>query len=89
MSRPTDRELNEQLKDLVSWEKFALNLPSIGLPTLTLIKRKNRDIQDQKQELFNRWLRACPEASWDDVVEALKKSDENSLALSTQEYVVN
>ena len=79
-AKPKQSDLNKQLKDLVYWEEFALHLPRIRQPHIDTIKREVRDsIAGQKQALFNKWLQVYPKASWEDVIEALEKVDQETL----------
>ena len=81
MSRPTVQELDKQLKDLVNWERLAIHLPQITPSDIEIIKQDHpSNVVRQKQALFDKWLRLCPNASWDAVVLALEVIDENTLA---------
>ena len=89
MSRPTVKELDQQLKDIVNWERFAIHLPKITKTDIEIIKRDNpNSTSGQKLALFQQWLRVYPSASWDAVVTALKVIDENTLAenIQNQQY---
>ena len=89
MSRPTVQELDQQLKDLVDWERLAIHLPKITPKDIEIIKRDNSNsISRQKLAFFDKWLRSYPNASWDAVVLALKVIDENTLAgnIQNQQY---
>ena len=85
-SRPTVRELYEQLRDLVYWESFGIFLPGIEQHDIEIIRKENRPRnQDQKLELFSRWLRRYPRASWNDVISALESVDEMRIAKRVRE----
>ena len=85
MSRPTVSELDQQLKDLVNWERLAIHLQTITQRDIEIIKRDNPNNNIyQKQVLFDKWLRSYPNASWDAVVLALEKIDKNILAQTIQ-----
>ena len=87
MSRPTVQELDQQLKDLVNWERLAIHLPQITTSDIEIIKQnKPFDVNAQKQALFDKWLRSYPNASWDAVVLALEAIDENTLAQTIQHH---
>ena len=80
-SRPTVKELDLKLKGLVRWQRFAIHLPTIELSDIKEIELNNAgNIENQRLVLFGRWLRKCTNASWLDVVSALKIIDENVLA---------
>ncbi len=78
IDRPTLRELVIRLKGLVMWERFAIHLPEIETPHIEIIKRESPE--DQKIQLFHKWLRVCPSASWQHVIYALETVDENKIA---------
>ena len=79
-SRPTESELDLQLAELVNWQRFATHLPNLSRGDIEQIEHDNRDVQRQKLELYGTWLRRCPNASWNDIVLALEKSKEITLA---------
>ena len=79
--KPTVGELNEKLIDLVAWESLALKLTGIEQADVDKIKRDNPSGTDaQKQALFDKWLRVYPDASWEEVKQALKTIHENTIA---------
>ena len=82
MSRPTEGELYKELQALVKWEAFALSLPGIKkTPDIDIITRDHpNDAQAQKLSLFSLWLRRSPNASWQDVINALETAQELNLA---------
>ena len=80
INKPKNYQLNEQLKDLIDWEQFALYLPNIRQSHIAAIKQDKSSTVGQKQALIDRWLRVCPNASWENVVEALEKVDEKTIA---------
>ena len=79
-SRPTERELDLELVKLVDWQVFATHLPGLERENIEQIQRNNHEVHLQKLELFGTWLRIQPDASWKDVVLALEKARENTLA---------
>ena len=81
MSRPTVQELDQQLKDIVNWERLAIHLPKIKQTDISIIKQANlSSVSRQKQALFDKWLGTYSNASWDAVVLVLEVIDENTLA---------
>ena len=79
--KPEVKDLVLWLKDLVDWVEFAEQLPGIRQAHIQLIKAQNRGkINDEKRELFIKWLAVYPEASYNDVVNALKEAEEMELA---------
>ena len=79
-SRPNESELDLNLAELVNWQIFATHLPDLTRGDIEQIEQDNRDVRRQKLELYGIWLRRCPNASWNDIVIALEKSKENTLA---------
>ena len=75
----TVADLNEQLDDLVEWEIFGTYLRGIKSKDVTIIERIPNHAR-QKIALFNKWLSVCPDATWSDVVIALEKAQEFTLA---------
>ena len=81
MSKPTVKELDEGLKALIHWERFAVHLPGVEYEDIGVIRKNKRgDVIDQKLDLYETWLKAYPDASWSDVVKALETIDENTIA---------
>ncbi len=78
-SKPTVKELLEDLSDLVDWELFASYLPGVSQGDIDGIKKMKDKYQAEKRELFNIWLKRCPTASWLDVAVALHKVKEIDL----------
>ena len=78
--RPKYDQLVELLDTLVNWEKFGTFLPGIKSEHIQVIERDIRGTDLQKAALFSKWLSVHPEASWQDVLFALEKSQEHSLA---------
>ena len=77
----TVQSIDEALKRLVKWKRFALNLPEIDETTLSTIEKDHPlSLVGQKIDLYDKWLRACPSASWEHIIAALKKADENTIA---------
>ena len=73
-------QLDQKLKDLVRWERFALYLPEVTTSDIDKISKDVRGVDDQKTELYKLWLRKYKKASLSDVRSALRNIDENSLA---------
>ena len=80
-NRPTMKDLDPELKGLVRWKKFAVHLPMLEQSDIEEIEQDNRgSTENQKLAVLGVWLRKCVSASWLDVVYALEKIDEKSLA---------
>ena len=78
--RPKYDQLIELLDTLVNWQKFGAFLPGIKSEHIQVIERDIRGTDLQKAALFSKWLSVHPKASWQDVMFALEKSQEYTLA---------
>ena len=77
----TVRDLDDHLRDLVKWKRFALYLPGIDQSDIeVIVKEKRDDVAEQKLLLFSKWLSVHPKATWEDVTHALEKADEFTIA---------
>lgn len=89
MSKPTVEELVEHLQKLVQWEQVAIHLPGIDQFNIEKIHRDSSKTGSgtdaQKQILFDRWLQIHPDASWENVIMALEKAEQNALAESLRQ----
>ena len=72
--------LEEHLKDLVEWENVAIHLPGITPVDTDMITKEHRSINDQKLAFYKLWLRRYPSPIWEDVITALKKNKDYTLA---------
>ena len=80
MTRVNDaRELDEQLSELVDWERFGVHL-GMSKSEVDIIDRDKPDIASKKLTLFDKCLKANPSLNWEDVIVALGKIKENTLA---------
>ena len=77
--KPSRRKFAKYLKPLVDWKSFALCLPGITRSFVQIINL-NFCPKHTKMKLHIRWLEAYPQASWRDVINALKQCNENELA---------
>ena len=77
----TVQALDESLKDLVYWEIVATHLPEMTQPEIEkILKQTPGNIDNQKRVLCNSWLQVCPNGTWNNVLQALEKAKEISLA---------
>ena len=67
------------LKPLVYWKPFALCLPGITQSDVNIIDKTKRNAHLMKMALHKRWLQINSQASWRDVINALKQCKENEL----------
>ena len=73
------RELDEQLSELVDWKRFGVHL-GMSKSEVDIIDRDEPDIANRKLTLFDKCLKADLSLNWEDVIEALEKIKENTLA---------
>ena len=85
--RPTVQELDRALENVVKWKRFALYLRGIDETKIENIDADNKrdDVCDQKIALYTKWLKVCPDASWEDVIAALEAIHELTLAKKLKE----
>lgn len=81
--------LDNALNNLIDWEKFAIHLCNMEIQEVEEIKKEKHKLVDQKIELYGRWLRRCPSSSWSDVVKALKRAKEYTLATNIEDKYIN
>ena len=91
--QPTSDLFAKFLKLLDDWERFALCLPG-GITQLDvdIIKTKGRTEKPpflRMEALHKRWLQVNPQASWRDVINALKQCKENELARTIEDKVTD
>ena len=80
MTRVKDaRELDEQLSELVDWKRFGVHL-GISKSEVDIIDRDEPDIPNKKLTFFDKCLKADSSLTWEDVIEALEKIKEMTLA---------
>ena len=85
MEKPTVLKLVEYLVDLIDWAIFAQYLPGIKERHIQKIEQENKGkVDDQKRALYNKWLEVYPDASWNDVIEALEKAERKDIVLTVK-----
>ena len=78
-------KLVEYLVDLTDWIKFAQHLPGIEERHIDQIRKENRDkVDEERRALYKKWLEVYPDASWNDVIEALEKAERKDIALTVK-----
>ena len=82
--RPTESELMDLLEPLVKWQKFGVHLPKMSSDIIEKIEIDKPSIDHQKMALFSEWLRIDSSASWENVIVALLKAKEHTLASKVQ-----
>ena len=85
MEKPTVLKLIDYLIDLIDWTIFAQYLPGIKDRHIQKIEQENKGkVDDQKRALYKKWLEVYPDASWNDVIEALEKAERKDIALTVK-----
>ena len=89
MEKPTVSKLVEYLVDLIDWTIFAQHLPGIKESHIQKIEQESKGrVDDQKRALYNKWLEVYPDASWNDVIEALEKAERKDIAVTVKRQEV-
>ena len=83
-NRPTESELIELLEPLVKWQKFGIHLPKMSNAMIEKIEIDKLSTDHQKMALFSEWLRVDDSATWSNVIDALSKANELTLASKIQ-----
>ena len=79
--KPTVEALDIHLRKLVDWGLVAIHLPFVDKAMIDKITVENpNNVNKQKICLFDTWLRVYTNATWLNVVEALKNGNETSMA---------
>ena len=86
--RPTSDFFAKYLEPLVDWEPFAFSLDGITQLDVDIIKT-NGSSYLRMEALHKRWLQVNPQASWRDVISALKQCKENELARNIDDKVTD
>ena len=63
----------------MNWENTVIHLPEMSFVEVQNVKRNEPKVAQQKQEVFDTWLRRYPGASWSHVKDALHKAREYTL----------
>ena len=71
--------LLELLKPLVDWKPFGRQLPGMTREIIETIEESENDINLQKERLLREWLTRNTNATWKDVILALKRRKEFKL----------
>ena len=62
------------------WFQIGLELTENEREMNIIKANHKRDVHDALQDTFNLWLKTCERPTWQKVVNALRKCEENSLA---------
>ena len=81
------KELATDLDQFLDWQLFVLKLGVKKHEIDKIEKNFPQDVDRQKLEAFDHWLRATPDACWENVIAALFDMKENTLAMElTRKY---
>ncbi|XP_064387648.1 uncharacterized protein LOC135335895 isoform X2 [Halichondria panicea] len=81
-SRPLLKDLMKDLDTLIAWQLLMIKLGVEKFENDKIEINFQGDIDRQKQEAFDKWLRKKPGACWKDVIDALYEMKEITLASS-------
>ncbi len=81
-STPVLRDLLNELDSIVSWQLLMINMGMEKFENDKTERNFPSDINRQKEEAFEKWLKMKPNACWKNVIDALYKMKEITLASS-------
>ncbi|XP_064388636.1 uncharacterized protein LOC135336701 isoform X2 [Halichondria panicea] len=81
-SRPMMKDLMKELVSVVDWQLLMINMGMEKYENDKIERNFGCDIDRQKQEAFDKWLRKKPNACWKNVIDALYEIEEITLASS-------
>ena len=55
--------------------------------SLNIIERENSDIETRCRKMLNKWLETCSTASWDKVIDALRRINLNDAASNIESLI--
>ncbi len=79
-SRPVLSYLLKELESVGTWQLLMINMGVEKFENDKIERNFPYDIDRQKQEAFDKWLRKKPDACWKDVIDALYEMKEITLA---------
>ena len=79
-SKPEFDKWTSWLKPMINWQRFATFLPGIKREHIRKIENDKSGTDKQKSALYDEWIEIYSEATWQDVITALKEADNNALA---------
>ncbi|XP_064387776.1 uncharacterized protein LOC135335965 [Halichondria panicea] len=81
-SRPVMKDMLKKLDSVVDWQLLMISMGVEKFENDKIERNFQGDIDRQKQEAFDKWLRMKPDACWKDVIDALYEMKEITLANS-------
>ena len=83
-SSPREDLWVEWLEPLAKWQKFGLFLPGIKQKDIDKIEEDKTGVDSRKMALWTKWTTVHPTGTWNDVISALKRLEENALATNIE-----
>ncbi len=81
-SRPELKDLLKELVSVIDWQLLMINMGVKKFENDKIERNHRGDIDRQKQEAFDKWLKMKPDACWKDVIDALYEVKDITLASS-------
>ena len=72
-------KLIDELKTVNDWYTLGIYL-GLSIPILKKVKEDNTTADTRLSDMLHRWLQSDSRGTWEDVVSALRKMDENCVA---------
>ena len=79
-TKPSEDLWAEWLEPLNKWQMFGLFLPGIKQTDIEKIEEDKIGVDSRKMALWSKWSTIYPNGTWDDVIKALKRMKQNTLA---------
>ena len=79
-SRPKLKDLLKELVSVIDWQLLMINMGVKKFENDKIERNHHGDIDRQKQEAFDKWLKMKPDACWKDVIDALYEVKDITLA---------
>ncbi len=79
-SRPKLKDLLKELVSINDWQLLMINMGVKKFENDKIERNHRGDIDRQKQEAFDKWLKMKPDACWKDVIDALYEVKDITLA---------
>ncbi len=76
------KDMLKKLDSVVDWQLLMISMGVEKFENDKIERNFQGDIDRQKQEAFDKWLRMKPDACWKDVIDALYEMKEITLANS-------
>ena len=83
-TKPSEDLWAEWLEPLNKWQMFGLFLPEIKQKDIEKIEEDKTGVDSRKMALWSKWSTVYPNGTWDDVIKALKRMKQNTLAVEIE-----